>query len=79
MKWIKCSESLPIKYEVYLVYCINKEFINEGPYFIAKYYGNAEWIICNDTYPNSSNYIGFNPTDWMPLPKPPEMEWLPLN
>ena len=56
-EWIRCSDSLPEKYEEVLVYS-------------AKYGVQVDWIADNVDY-LWWNY-GELVTHWMPLPNPPE-------
>ena len=71
MKWINIEEEKPEIGKSVLVFNNDKIFNDEGPYFVCRYYSD-NWIILNDTYPNSSNYTNFTPSYWMPLPTPPK-------
>lgn len=74
MEWLDITKEKPNKATRILSYCDDIRFKHEGPFFIVEYYDEGIWNICNDTYPNSSNYLDFNPTYWMPLPFEPKEE-----
>jgi hypothetical protein len=70
MEWISIRDRLPEPGLKVLAFNNSKEFEENGPYFVITFYD--KWYVDNDTYPNSSNYLGFMPTHWMPLPNPPK-------
>lgn len=70
-EWISVEDRLPDRGKKVLCFIDDKKFEYNGPYFISEYFDNY-WDVCNDTYPNSSNYSGFVPTHWMPLPEIPK-------
>lgn len=80
MEWIRVKDRLPEIGVKVLCYCESEdaEIKMAGPYFVCEYINNIDleldWDIVNDTYPNSSNYTGFSPTHWMPLPLSPKEE-----
>jgi len=63
MKWIKCSERLPVE-EVLLW---NGEFVYTGS--LTRFFGVTEWCIGNDEYRDIEYF-----THWMPLPEGPKDE-----
>lgn len=64
MDWISVKDRLPEDDAMYLVYGRNGYGIA-----FAVYYGDGEWLICDDLT-NITRFV----THWMPLPKPPKEE-----
>jgi hypothetical protein len=69
--WISVKNGLPEKGQIVLgyQYC---DIATDSPYFILLFLAAENWEVCNDTYPNRSNYKGFIPTHWMKLPEGPK-------
>lgn len=62
MDWISVKDRLPDEDATYLVYGRNGYGI-----VFAIYYGDGEWLTCEDLT-NITRFV----THWMPLPKPPK-------
>lgn len=62
--WISVKDRLPEDDATYLVYGRNGYGI-----VFAVYYGDGEWLTCDDLT-NITRFV----THWMPLPKPPKEE-----
>lgn len=68
-EWISIKDGLPPDSRDVLGY--SEENTDSRSNFYILSYFNGVWEVLNDTYPYSSDYIAFEPTHWMPLPKVP--------
>lgn len=62
MDWISVKDRMPEDDATYLVYGRNGYGI-----VFAVYYGDGEWLTCDDLT-NITRFV----THWMPLPEPPK-------
>ena len=70
MSWISVDDRLPGTKEYVLV----ADWYSGDNYGMVKAYYNSAWFIDKDSVNVCGNAVadlGFDPTHWMPLPKPP--------